>query len=63
MQFDVEAALEAAEKLMGIVILRRQQAAKNLYLLENSNADPSLLLRMTAWMGFSAASLRRHMAR
>ena len=42
---------------MGTVILRSQQATKNLQLLENSNADPSLLLRMTAWMGFSAACL------
>ena len=34
---------------------RSQQATKNLQLLENSNADPLLLLRMTAWEGFSAA--------
>jgi hypothetical protein len=34
------------------VILRSQQATKNLHLLENSNADPSLLLKMTGWGAF-----------
>jgi hypothetical protein len=41
-------ALEAAGKHLQAVILRRQQPTKDLYLLENSNADPSLLLRMTS---------------
>jgi hypothetical protein len=40
---------------MKAVILRSQQTGKNLYLIQNSNTDPSLLLRMTAWIGFSAA--------
>src|SRR5579872_2117150 len=40
---------------MGTVILRTQQVTKNRQLLENSNTDPSLLLRMTAWRSFSAA--------
>jgi hypothetical protein len=40
--------IEDAEKLMGTVILRSQQATKNLQLLEIANTDPSLLLRMTA---------------
>jgi hypothetical protein len=52
-------AEKAAEKPMGIVILRSQQATKNLKLLENANADPSRLLRMTASIGFSAAGKAR----
>jgi hypothetical protein len=36
-----EAALQAAEKPTSTVILRSQQATKNLHWLENSNADPS----------------------